>query len=189
MFRGVPQGSYRLRVRRIGYYPFADSIHVTPADTAERRFLIAELLTRLPQVTVMGRRVDVPRRFEEPYRRATRAWGYFFTREEIELLNPLDLRTLLNRIPGVRMNDWQIAFQRCQGGIGPYNPPKIQVWIDGYRLTGRLSGQPAEEAYELLRSVSPSSVQIMEVYTGVANIPAEFLDDACAVVVIWTKAH
>jgi len=29
----------------------------------------------------------------------------------------------------------------------------------------------------------------MEVYSGITQIPTEFLDDACAVIVIWTKAY
>jgi hypothetical protein len=29
----------------------------------------------------------------------------------------------------------------------------------------------------------------MEVYTGIARIPGEYLEDACAVIAIWTKAY
>jgi len=41
--------------------------------------------------------------------------------------------------------------------------------------------------YDALRSVKPQSIQIMEIYPGVATIPAEYLANACAVVLIWTK--
>ena len=47
----------------------------------------------------------------------------------------------------------------------------------------------AGEADAGLRGVHPLSVEAMEVYTGVAQIPAEFLEDACAVIVIWTRSY
>ena len=60
------------------------------------------------------------------------------------------------------------------------------------RMTGRgsnaaLSG--GNEQNETLRLVSTSQVQAIEVYSGVARIPGEFLDDACAVIAIWTKSY
>lgn len=48
---------------------------------------------------------------------------------------------------------------------------------------------PHEEAINILRTVHPSSIQIMEVYSGLSQIPAEFLEDACAVIVICTKRY
>jgi hypothetical protein len=41
--------------------------------------------------------------------------------------------------------------------------------------------------YGAMSSVKPERIQIMEVYPNISSIPAEFLADACAVVVIWTK--
>ena len=42
---------------------------------------------------------------------------------------------------------------------------------------------------EALHLVTPRDIEAIEVYTGVARIPAEFLEDACAVIAIWTKSH
>jgi hypothetical protein len=51
-------------------------------------------------------------------------------------------------------------------------------------------GPPGErDAEHALRSVVPTSMQVIEVYTGVGQIPAEFLADACAVFAIWTKSY
>ena len=41
----------------------------------------------------------------------------------------------------------------------------------------------------VLELVPPTAIQAIEVYRGVAQIPAEFLDDACAVIAIWTKSY
>jgi len=78
---------------------------------------------------------------------------------------------------------------------------KVQVYIDGVRMThphsvqidglkGNMKGPPDEmDAEHILRLVPPTAIQAIEVYSGVARIPVEFLDDACAVIAIWTKAY
>jgi hypothetical protein len=60
----------------------------------------------------------------------------------------------------------------------------VQLWIDGYRVSGRNS---TETVNEIIQSIHPASIELMEVYTGLTRIPAVFLEDACAVIVIWTK--
>ena len=40
---------------------------------------------------------------------------------------------------------------------------------------------------EQLRSAHPSNFEVMEVYSGITQIPPEFASDACAVIAIWTK--
>ena len=62
--------------------------------------------------------------------------------------------------------------------------PKVQVYIDGHRMSAILN---SAGVYEVLRLVKTQSIHIMEVYPGVATIPADFLNDACAVIAIWTK--
>ena len=183
-FREVTPGRYRVTVLRLGFVPFADSISVAGGDSAS-------ILLRIPEipVTLPGVRVSEPlpaRRFEGAYRRAATARGSFFTKEQIQKINPLDLQTLLNGIPGVRISDRYLSFTRCQDATS-WN--KIQLWIDGYRVSGRTDKNATAETHELLRAVSPSAIEIMEVYTGVSSIPGEFLDDACGAIVIWTKAH
>lgn len=35
--------------------------------------------------------------------------------------------------------------------------------------------------------LTPAQVEMIEVYTGPAQMPAEFLDDSCAAIAIWTR--
>jgi hypothetical protein len=83
-----------------------------------------------------------------------------------------------------------ICFKRCQAGVergarGRCTPsPNVQVYVDGVRMTRGLG-----DADRVLREVLPSSVEAMEVYTGVARIPGEFSNDACAVIAIWTRSY
>lgn len=145
--------------------------------------------TALPTVKVQGRVVSVPPRYEAAYKRAASGRGYYFTREEIEATNPIDLEALLLRVPTVQVNDRGVTFARCQAGLPspgePARPARVQVFIDERRA----SLTDADAVRQLLNSISVSSVQLMEVYTGVSRIPGEFVNDSCAVIVIWTKSY
>jgi hypothetical protein len=186
VFRRVSVGRHRIRVRQLGYSPVIDSIDVKPFDTTEHRLVIPQLPTTLAPVSILGSSASTSARYGEAYRRAAMSRGYFFKAEEIQRLNPWRLESLLFRVPGARVTGGRLSFARCQDGR---SADQIQLWIDGYRMTGRGHGVAAAEALELLHELNPAAVQIMEVYTGVSNIPAEFLDDACAVIAIWTKSR
>ena len=146
----------------------------------------------LSTITVEGKRVTYPARLDGAYQRMAKGWGSYFTREQIDSLNPQDLTSLLMRLPGVRTNNG-VEFVRC------YHDAHVQVWVDGTRLTNydRMVsidvGKKREVhdntlgATEVLRRIPPTAIQMMEVYNGSARIPVEFLVDACAVIVIWTK--
>ena len=76
----------------------------------------------------------------------------------------------------------------------------VQVYVDGVRMTRSGAAQvpspnsgvvPGDE-YDVehaLKIVPPTAIQAIEIYTGVAQIPADFLADACAVIAIWTKSY
>lgn len=81
------------------------------------------------------------------------------------------------------------CFNRCQAGLvrafDPREKPKVQVYVDGSRMA--LDANDFRGIYAALESVKPAKIQLMEVYPNISSIPPEFLADACAVVVIWTK--
>lgn len=187
-FRGLSPGHHVLRMRHVGYVAAIDTIQVQPSDTVERAFPLARAPVVLEELTISGHTVKFPASFAAAYKRAAQGRGFFFTREDIEQANANDYQTLLNKIPGVSANNRGITFQRCQSGLmsisSPNSKAKVQVFIDGFRMPPPTD---PDGIYEALRTVKPQGIQIMEVYTGVARIPAEFLSDACAVIVIWTK--
>jgi outer membrane receptor for ferrienterochelin and colicin len=159
--------------------------------------------TVLDVVRTTGRAVQSHGRFEEAYRRAARGNGVFFTRADIEASNAYDLKSLLIKVPTVNANDRGVSFQRCQnsGALRPEERNKVQVWVDGRRVTARsstmrgtLEVQKDLDTYgdnttDILATIPPSSVEIIEVYPSQSVIPAEFLADACAVIAIWTRSH
>ena len=205
-FPGVPPGSYELRVRMLGYQPFAARAEIEEGRVYDQDIELMRLATALTEVRIQGQRVKVPARYEDVYRRGALGYGTFFTREQIEKRNPVDIAALLQEIPGVFIHaSWPqtIDFKRCSDN-------KVQVYIDGVRMT-RYGGPRAstmtpekktgpsmsqagspidwDNLHHTLELVPPTAIQAMEVYRAVAEIPVEFLDDACAVIAIWTKAY
>lgn len=196
-FWGLEPGAHTLRVRRVGYQSLTLDV-VLLADRAEQRDIrLTRLATTLTRIRIEGEVREVPPRFEEVYRRMTTANGKFFTREDIDRLNPQDVQSLLLRVPTARINSQGIQFARCnEAGALALSPGggKVHIYIDGFRMTGRgsLIGEkdPVEaEQREVLRSVKPTQIQAIEVYSGVSRIPGEFLEDACAVIAIWTRSY
>lgn len=131
--------------------------------------------------------LKVPARFEDVYARAAHEHGTFFTRQDIDKLNPLDVGSLLDRVPSVYMSGNTPVFARCKGPLAGGSPgtSTVQVYIDGTRVTASKS----TAVPEALRLVTPRDIEAIEVYSGVARLPAEFLEDACAVIAIWTKSR
>ena len=195
---GLLPGPHVLRVRLLGYRSAALEVELQEGRTDHTDISLERLATTLPEVRIEGLIRRVPPRFEEVYRRMATANGKFFTREDIENLNPPDIQSLLMRVPTARVNDQGIQFARCETG-GAYAllpagtkkiPTGVQIYIDGYRMTGRfLPIEGGSEQREVLRLVNPSQIQAIEIYSGVARIPGEFLEDACAVIAIWTRSY
>jgi hypothetical protein len=197
-FAGVPEGSYDLRVRSVGYQPWVAQLSLLDGRLYDSNVKLQHLPNILTEVRIEGHMVQVPYRYQDAYRRGAQGLGKFITREDIDRLNPLDLKTLLGTMPGVHVNDRGITFQRCKDGVqglvvggGPVTAsPAVQVYIDGVRMTRAGAPQGDEDDVEhALKIVPPTAIQAIEVYTGVAQIPAEFLEDACAVIAIWTKSY
>lgn len=208
IFRDVAVGEHRVSAHRLGFMPATASATVNADATTKIVLRLDPAPHVLPEVEVRGQRViDLPR-FTAAVERASRNNGAVFTADLIQKENPLDTKSLLERLSGVHVNDRGISFARCQdsgmlpqpshgGGAGmgsqSANPPRVQVYIDGLRVTkdGAVSQGPfeADDANGILSRINPRTIAVMEVYTGIARIPAEYLADACAVVAIWTKAY
>lgn len=104
-----------------------------------------------------------------------------------------------------------VRFSRCLDF-----PPRISVWVDGQKIPFRAPAPPPgagraltpEEAarggasleevlawrsatwsqwLELFDFVRPADIEAVEVFRGIGQIPAEFRDDSCAAVAIWTR--
>ena len=191
-FGKVKAGKRELRVRRLGYEPFARFVEAAGEKPDEIDIWMTPLPVRLTEVAVLGKRVTVPYRFEEVYRRAASGFGHLITLEDIERRRPFHVREMLNGIPGVQVDNYKVRFRRCGAANDvsfALEITKVQVYVDGRRVTKFQNDETGTSVDEALSHVNINDVQAIEVYVGVAEIPAEFSIDACAVVAVWTKRY
>jgi hypothetical protein len=208
-FGNIRPGRYEMRVRRLGMEQLVKIVTVGPGEIVFVNWDMGLLPQMLTEVTVHGSKVRVPPSFQEPFRRAAQGYGDYFLAGDIQRQNPIDTRSLLQQLPGVRVNVRGVRFQRCgtealDPTIGPTQASEdfgnqgalsnvstdasnmvdmgIQVYVDGHRMTSL-----GTSVDDILNSITPSEIEIMEVYRGVARIPVEYLANACAVIAIWTK--
>jgi Carboxypeptidase regulatory-like domain/TonB-dependent Receptor Plug Domain len=208
-FNGIHPGRYEVRVRRLGMEQLVKFVTVGPGEAVMTDWQMHLLPQMLAEVRVHGQMVRVSPEFQEPYRRAAIGFGDFFLKSDIDRRNPVDTKTLLESLPGVRASNRGLKFERCGtevlaptpnvGGQGAaigaadqqqetgltsdmIEQPGIQVYVDGHRMTNLNT-----TVDDVLASVEPSDIEIMEVYRGVSRIPGEYLRNACAVIAIWTK--
>jgi hypothetical protein len=209
-FGNIRPGRYEIRVRRLGMEQLVKIVTVGPGELVLVNWDMGLLPQMLTEVTVHGEKVRVPPEFQEAFRRAAIGFGDYFLADDISRQNPIDTRSLLQQIPGVSVNVRGVRFQRCGtetldptlggqaqqsqdvGAQGLYSTTSrdatdlqdrgIQVYVDGHRMTGLFTSVD-----DVLSSITPTEIEIMEVYRGVSRIPAEYLRDACAVIAIWTK--
>lgn len=203
-FGSLRDGKYQLLVRRLGFAEQLVSAVVVEQHDVLVPVSLAVAPHSLAEINISGRRVLVPVRYEDAYRRVARGFGDFFTHATMDSLHALDMSSLLQTLPGVRVNERGVTFQRCEAGLSSKGipgsisnsrmsedtatapRPHVQVYIDGVRVTN-YSGRNGDDAWTVLRNIQPASLELVEVYRGVSRIPGEYLDDACAVILIWTK--
>lgn len=187
-FLAVPSGDVVVRVRRPGWAPSYRRVKLEPDHWLEVDLTLERLPTALSEVRINGKMLKVPARYEDVYWRGSRGFGSFFSRQDIERLHPYDVVSLLQWVPGVMPRKNGVRFARCDGWGA-----KVQVYVDGVRMSkpgfSIGNGDSGDLVSDALHGVPISAIEAVEVYRGVAQIPAEFLDDACAVVAIWTKSY
>lgn len=157
-------------------------------------------------------------RYDDFFRRQRIGFGTFIDRDQIERRGASHFVQLLDGIPGVRARwappgtntVSTIQFSRCRG-----NPPPVAFYINGARAyaTGLEAGgsraatlmgtsttpgvsagpgsRPSSAAHALsdfLASISPSEIEMIEVYRSPSEIPGDLArENNCAVIVIWTR--
>lgn len=178
-FAKLPAGPVWVVGRRIGYRP--DSVLITIPASGEARPALT--LRRLPQslaaVQVNGRRDMTGAMAGFYHRQQTGAGGRFFTLAEIDRRNASNMTDLLRGLPGIRiesrgmMNYVRVRNSRC----APL------VWLDGQAL---YAGEVDLDAFD------PRSFEGIEVYSGPATVPVEFMGNqrmssACGTIVLWSR--
>ena len=112
--------------------------------------------------------------------------------EQIEALAPARVSDILTMVPGVRLSGTgtglsrTISMGRALPGAGGGACP-VEIFVDGVRTSRSRTSDP--DGIPIDDLVNLSDLEGLEIYRGLAGVPAEFFtpDARCGVIAIWTR--
>ena len=187
-------GAHVLRVRRIGYQSELFRVNLDRGQRQDVEIVLRPGAYELPTLEVTARQAKPieyawTTRFDDFFHRRHVGLGHFLTRQDIEKANAFRTPNLLSTIGGIHLQflnlgptGTAVSFARCSGLTG-----SVAVWINGFKQ--RLPTAPSREQAvgEFQQQYPPSQIEMMEVYRGPAEMPAEFNDGDCGAIVLWTR--
>jgi hypothetical protein len=185
---------YAFRASRLGFRETTTPILWTDryGDVEVEIRLDPEAILLAPlEVTAWARRVQPSPVLAGFRARLDIGLGHFFTREDIERLKPAMVTDLIGRVPGVRLQSSGSGINRAiyiaRAAFGARDCP-AQIYVDGF-LMNRQIASGDRLPFALDAAVTPASVEGIEVYHGLASVPAEFFTPhaSCGVVAVWTR--
>ncbi|HEV8355860.1 MAG TPA: carboxypeptidase regulatory-like domain-containing protein [Gemmatimonadales bacterium] len=194
----LPAGEHVMRVRRIGFRGQWFTASLYPGERKEVTIVLEPGTFQLPEIEVTARNAKpveyaYTHKFDDFFRRREVGLGKFITREDIERRRPLRTADILTGVRGVRVR-FREQFGRS-ADVVITGCSAVSVWIDGaqqyfaefYRKPVGPNDSTAIAVGDFLERVRPSEIEMVEVYRGPSEIPAEFLSGGCAAIVIWTR--
>ncbi len=190
---------WTLRVLKVGFTPLSVIIRGPVAVDWDSTMTMRPAVLRLDDLKATAAVNDVvARRLSDFEFRRRVGSGKYLTEEDIRKRSGTRTAELLHGVPGVTVSynppgvpgGTGIRFARCHGA-------GISVWIDGFKQRPDTFYR-RDDSYEraqvmagmvadMLDRVAPQQIAGMEIYRGVSQLPAEFREDSCAAIVIWTK--
>jgi hypothetical protein len=185
--QGLAAGTHLVAVRRIGYEPRQDTVHLVAGQTRRIEIALTPRPVPLPEVAVASERGYLGGFWE---RRATSP-GHFFTRDDILRRNPARLVEMFRGVPGAKViytpRGHAIGTMRGDRTIPLRGECVAAVFLDGAPYAMTSAG---------LNDILLDHVEAVEYYSSPARIPPQFNvtggiagDPRCGVVVIWTRGR
>jgi TonB family protein len=179
-FAAVRGGPATVHIRRLGFRPQNVDVIVDQRVPAATIITLTQIPQRLAPIVVKGG-THYTGRMAGFYQRRDLGIGHFVSREKLEHDNPGQLTDVFRRLPGVQITSTRfirnaIRFRGNGGGCWPL------VWLDG---------APLPTAEFDLDFLSPSSIEGIEVYSGISQVPPQFMGSrglgSCGVIVVWSR--
>ena len=178
-FRGLPVGTFLVRVQRLGYSPLVQAVSYDGEHAEHVRLRFGEAATLLAPVVVRDSAI-VGRGVGFDQRRRT-GQGVYLSERDITQRGAQRVEHLLGQLPGVRVDSsGTVKMDRGRTSIlGDDCASGVQLLIDGAAVGPGFD----------LRAMSPGSIRGIEVYRSVATTPVELRSArmVCGTIAIWTK--
>ena len=199
LFTGIPKGSFRVNIRRVGYNAIAIDARFSGTDTLAADFALTPLAVSLDTVNVQGT-TKVHGKFLEFEDRMAHGGGAFLTRADLEKEEDHQLGDIVARLAGVRIHRYgaesAVASSRWSGGTarggdamdrrkGAPRGCYSQVYVDNVRVFSSDLG----EALFNINSIPPFTIQGIEYYASRAETPIQYASyrAECGTMLIWTR--
>lgn len=178
-FRGLPVGTFVVRVQRLGFGPIVQMVSYDGEHAQRVTLRFGSSATALAPVIVIDSAATRGAGGFEQRRRSGQ--GYYLSEREIAARHVRNVEQLFGQMPGVQVDSTgtvrvdrgrtSLLGDDCQRGM--------QLVVDGTAVDGTFS----------LRGLSPDALEGIEVYRSVAATPAELRTSrmACGTIAIWTK--
>ena len=189
-------GSYRVRIRRLGYAEVTSSALEVEEGRKEVEIRLVPEALELEEGVVVE--VEYRPRFLELagfYRRRADGMGRLFDRAELEAMNLSQTGDIVNRVPTLATLPLSgrgsldatrrfLRFRRAGRGSGGCLPA---IYVDGILVRQGGNWNPAMPSLDEL--MPADEVEAMELYDGPSSAPARFnsMGSACGVLVIWSR--
>jgi hypothetical protein len=213
---GAAAGRFRLRAEHLGYVTTLTDWFVVGAG---HEVTVALRLgqTAVPHEPLrVEARVLLPLHRAQIEERRHHGFGRYITRDDIERRPGVHVADLLQDMPGVRVSDTghgdlviQIRsrsylyipqlpplFER-ENAFLQFSPCPVIIYVDGVKLTRDFdyrSAKVQDIRYQMdlnreFLEMSGADVDIIEVYSGAASVPAVFggTDAECGVIALWRR--
>ena len=195
---GVAEGTWVVEVSHLGHAARRVMAHVPAGGALVVEVALAPNPIALAPVEAVSTRNRVLQAF---YTRAQTGAGQYFTRTEIERINPNQISDLFRLVPGMvlistsmgdrpAMAGGQVGSQRADAGVSALAGGGPQVNSGECPILYFLDGTPVNAALGVISAeVDVREVEGVEVYRRVALAPPQFrrTGDYCGVVVIWKR--
>lgn len=179
-FSRLPAGEARFLVRRLGFQPAVFVERIALGGETIVQFRMAQIVGLLPTVEVRRPREVYDSRLAGYVARKSRGVGHFISRDYLDRYDSPRLADVLRTVPGLTVK----PLRRPGGGTtvsmrGNCSP---LVFLDGF---------PAAAGPMDLGMIDLASVEGIEVYSGIATVPSEFISvrggERCGVIAIWSR--
>lgn len=175
-FAHAPRLATLVRVRRLGYHPYSETLPVGyDAPVRELTLVLRAAVIDVAPVVVEERVDRTGGRLREFYqhKRANRL-GVFLEREDIARRDVSQISDLMRSMRGVQITASQAGGNRVRlRGCRP------TIWLNGLRV---MDAEVDDVAH-------PADIDAIEIYLSIAGMPARFVDPAerCGAVAVWTS--
>jgi hypothetical protein len=191
--RGLPDSIVTLEARKPGYLGSTAVIELWSGSIGNTMITLVPGPDRVsafeatPPGGVVGRDTAAAKaRYAEFIRRQQTGTGAFITRAQIERTSAFNTIELLAEVPGIQVQRGSVVFPQCGNATD-----NVAVLIDGVRQRpspGAARQGSGAVVAEMLSRVSAAQIETMDVYRSLTEMPDNLGENACAAIVIQTRA-